>query len=437
VIRNRETLGGTPARDLALDCIAAGIEAADPEQAVRDQVALDGDELRVDGTAHDLTAYDDVLVVGAGKAVVGVARGLETVLGDRLSGGVVVSDTPADLSTVEVLQGDHPIPSERSVTAAERVRMIAELADGRTLLLAAVTGGGSALLSLPAEGVALEDLQATTEALLDAGSDIEGVNAVRKHLSAVKGGRLARAAAPATTSVLLVSDVVGDDPAVVASGPFAPDPTAYADALAACEGIVVPATVRDRLERGAAGDLAETPGPGDDAFDRVSTHVLASGETALDAARETAEAEGYNAVVLDATATGEARDSAADHLDAARDVLAGEAPVMPPAVLLTGGELTVTVAGDGEGGPNQEFCLAAALDCPAGVTVAAVDTDGRDGSTDAAGALVDDGTVDGVAAAEVALADNDAYPFLADREALVRTGPTGTNVNDLRVVVVW
>jgi hydroxypyruvate reductase len=253
----------------------------------------------------------------------------------------------------------------------------------------------------------------------------------------VKGGRLAELAAPATVHALLVSDVAGDDPAVVASGPFAPDRTTYADALAACEGVDVPASVRDHLERGAAGELPETPNPGAPCFERVSTHVVASGETALEAAGEAAASAGYNPLVLEPEATGEARESAADHLDAASKVPTGEAPVMPPAVLLTGGELTVTVRGGGTGGPNQEFCLAAALDCPGEVTVAAVDTDGRDGSTDAAGAIVDAATVSDPAAARAALEDNDAYTYLDGCDALIRTGRTGTNVNDLRVVVVW
>ncbi|MFB6172565.1 MAG: glycerate kinase [Haloarculaceae archaeon] len=437
MIRDRDALGGSPARDLALDCVEAGVRAADPERAVREALDVEGDRLSIGDATYDLAAYDDVIVVGAGKATVGLARGLEARLGDRLSGGIVVSDAPADLDRIEVLVGDHPVPSERGVAAAERVRTFVELADERTLLFAAFTGGGSALFTHPAADLSLADLRATTDALLRSGASIDAVNAVRKHLSAVKGGRLAAAADGATVVGLLVSDVVGDDPSVIASGPVAPDPTTYRDALDAVASLSVPDAVHEHLERGAAGEYPETPAPGDAAFDRVRTHVLASGETALAAASEVAEREGYHATVLDPAVTGEARESAADHLDAARRVLAGEAPVTPPAVLLTGGELTVTVDGDGEGGPNQEFCLAAALDCPGGVTVAAVDTDGRDGSTDAAGAIVDADTVTDRAAAEAALAANDAFSFLDARDALVRTGRTGTNVNDLRVVVVW
>lgn len=437
MIQNRNALAKSPARELAVDCLEAGVQAANPERAVRKTVGLEGDQLSVAGERYDLAAYDNVLIVGAGKGAVGLASGLEAVLGPRLSGGVVVSDEAADLDRVEVLIGDHPVPSERGMAAAERVRMLVDLADDRTLLLAAFTGGGSALLAHPVEGVPLVALRETTEALLRSGADIDEINAVRKHLSAVKGGRLAAAAEDATVVCLLVSDVVGDDPAVVASGPFAPDPTTYDDALAALGDLSVPDVVRAHLKRGVTGDLPETPKPGDRAFDRVTTHVLATGEAALEAAGEVAAAEGFHPHVLEPAATGEARESAANHLDAARQVLAGQAPVTPPTVLLTGGELTVTVTGDGVGGPNQEFCLAAALDCPGGVTVAAVDTDGRDGDTDAAGALVDADTVDDREAAGAALADNDAYPYLDEQEALIWTGRTGTNVNDLRVVVVW
>lgn len=436
MIRNRAELATTPDRATALDCLAAGIAAADPERAVRERVSLDGDRLEVAGETLDLDAFEEVIVVGAGKAVVGLARGLEAVLEGRLSGGIVVADQAADLDRVTVAVGDHPVPTERGVAAAERLAGVVDDASEDTLILAGITGGGSSLLSVPATGVTLADLRATTEALLGAGRDVAAINAVRKHLSALTGGRLAVRAAPAKVRCLLVSDVVGDDPGVIASGPFSPDPTTYGEALAACEDLAVPRPVRDYLARGAAGELPETPEHGHDAFDRVNTAVLVNGETAIDAAAEAARAAGAAVTVLDRAATGEARDAAERHLAAARRIRRGEGEVTPPAAMLSGGELTVTVRGGGEGGPNQEFCLAAALRCPAGVTVAAVDTDGLDGSTDAAGAIVDETTVDDDELARAALVDNDARPYLDKRNALVRTGRTGTNVNDLRVVIV-
>jgi hydroxypyruvate reductase len=264
------------------------------------------------------------------------------------------------------------------------------------------------------------------------------MNAVRKHLSAVKGGLLARAAHPATVVSLVFSDVVGDDLDVIASGPTVPDTSTFADALDVLDryGVAVPDAVEDRLERGAAGDLPETPDPGDPAFDRTTAHVLADNFTALSAARDAAEAAGFDALVLSSRVRGEAREAAKVHAGIAEECAATGNPVEPPAVLLSGGETTVTVRGSGRGGRNQEFALSAALELATDVVVASVDTDGIDGSTDAAGALVDASTVEDPGAARRALADNDAFGYLDDRGATVYTGRTGTNVNDLRALVV-
>jgi hydroxypyruvate reductase len=270
-------------------------------------------------------------------------------------------------------------------------------------------------------------MRETTEALLDSGAPIEDVNTVRAALSEVKGGGLARAAAPATVVTLLLSDVVGDDPAVVASGPTVPADATAADARAvlARHGVDVPDVVHEALRGdGTANAPAVDP----------DVHVLASGRTAVAAARDAAPAE-YAAVVLSSRFRGEASELGVVHAAIAEEVRAAGDPVSSPAVVVSGGEATVTVRGGGRGGPNQECALAAAAERPDCAFVA-VDTDGLDGSTDAAGALVDGETVADPAAARAALADNDAYPFLDERGALLRTGPTGTNVNDLRVLVV-
>jgi hydroxypyruvate reductase len=450
--------------------VDAGVDAARPERVVADRLRVDDDGLVVTdaaGVAHryDLAAHDRVLVVGGGKAAAGLVRGLHDLLGDRIDEGAVVvpADDAATVGPVRLLPGDHPTPSERGADSTREVLSLAASATADDLVLAVVTGGGSALLAAPAEGVSLPDLAATTDALLAAGADIAELNAVRKHCSAVKGGGLARAAAPATVAGLVVSDVVGDDLGVVASGPTAPDATTYDDALAVLDRYdrAVPDGVRDHLARGAAGEVAETARADDPAFDRCRTHVLANGRTALRAAAERAQVEGVEATTLTAFLDGEARETGRTLAAVAREVATGEGPATPPAVLLAGGETTVTVAGDGTGGPNQELALAAALsfgawaggtgatgtakregdgdgrDGPLPVALAAVDTDGLDGSTDAAGALVDATTVGGDReAAREALAANDALPFLDARTALVETGPTGTNVNDLVVVVV-
>ena len=439
MIRDREGLATTPARETALACVEAGVEAAHPRRVVADAVRLEGDVLHVADASFDLAGVERVLVLGGGKASGTVAAALEAVLGDRLTGGAVVCPDPVETERVAVHVGDHPVPSERSVAGTRRVLELADGADGATLVLAAVTGGGSALLCAPAEGVSLEDLRAVTDDLLASGASIHEINAVRKHLSAVKGGGLARAAAPARVVGLLFSDVVGDDLDVIASGPTAPDASTFREARAVLDryGLKPPAAVAERLRAGEAGELAETPRAGDPAFDRVTNHVLAGGRTALAAAREAAADRGYATLLLSSRVRGEAREAAKTLVAVGEEALESGEPVAPPAVVLAGGECTVTVTGDGRGGPNQEFALSAALELTdAGVALACVDTDGRDGATDAAGALVDATTVDDPAAARAALADNDAAPYLGARGALVVTGPTGTNVNDLRVLVV-
>jgi hydroxypyruvate reductase len=450
----------TPARATALACVRAGIAAAHPDRVVADAVGLDGDRLRVGDATHDLGDYDEVLVLGGGKAAGAVATALERTLGDRVDGGAVVTVDPGDADgasgsaspssagsegpeRVERHYGSHPVPDERGLAGAERVRDLAAAADERTLVLAAVTGGGSALLPAPAGDVSLANLRETTEALLGAGADIEEINAVRAHLSTLKGGGLAGAAAPATVVGLVLSDVVGDDLAVIASGPTAPDPSTFDDAIAVLDryGVDPPTPVRRRLERGRDGEVPETPGPNDPAFDRVENHVVGSAYTALDAARAAARERGYDTCLLSSRVRGEAREAARTHAAIAVESASTGDPVSPPAVVLAGGECTVTVTGGGEGGPNLEFALSAGVDLAADgvgerVALAAVDTDGRDGGTAAAGGLVDGTTVEDAAAARDALADNDALPALAERDAVLHTGPTGTNVNDLRVAVV-
>ena len=433
----------TERHETALACLRAGIEAAHPERVLESTVRVDDGRLHVSDAVYDLAGFDRVVVVGGGKAAAGVAAALERVLGDRIDAGAVVTYDPGEGERIDHLPGDHPVPSERGVESTRRVVGLLGDATDRTLVLAVVTGGASALLPAPADGVSLGDLQRTTERLLDSGAEIAEINAVRKHLSTLKGGGLARAAAPATVVSLVFSDVVGNDLGVIASGPTVPDGTTYADALAVLDryGLSVPEPVRDRLERGAAGDLAETPKPGDPAFDRVDTHVLADGFTAVDAARAEAESRGYDPCVLSSRIRGEAREAAKNHVAVGEEVLATGNPAEPPAVVLSGGETTVTVRGDGVGGPNLEYALSAAVEL-AGETraaLASVDTDGKDGGTDVAGAVVDGTTLDGRerrAAAREALARNDALGLLDEYDCVIRTGPTGTNVNDLRVLVV-
>ncbi len=438
MIRNEADLSTSPARETALACIAAGIEAANPVRVIGETVAIEGDDLVIHGDRYDLSAFARIIILGGGKASERVVTALEELLGDRLAGGAVVTPDPGKDGIVERMHGDHPVPSERGVKATERLLSLADGADEGTLVLAPITGGGSALMPAPAATISLDSLQSVTEALLRSGADIGEINAVRKHLSAIKGGGLARRSSPATVVGLVFSDVVGNDISVIASGPTAPDPTTFADAIDVLDryDLSPPSAVVDRLQDGAAGAIDETPGPDDPVFDRVTNYVLADGFTALSSARDVAEERGYQAMILASGVRGEAREAAKTHVAVAEECQASENPIAPPAVLLTGGETTVTVRGDGRGGPNQEFALSAALHQTKPVTVASVDTDGLDGSTDAAGGIIDARTIDDVERARAALVDNDAYPYLEDRNGLVITGGTGTNVNDLRVMVI-
>ncbi|MFC7166585.1 glycerate kinase type-2 family protein [Halospeciosus flavus] len=456
MIQNRDELVDSPVHELALDCVEAGISAARPDVVVREHVTLDGDTLDVAGETFDLGDYDEVVVLGGGNAAAHVAAALEAVLGDRLADGVVVTDDPVETDVVEVLPGDHPVPSERGVDSTERLLDAARRTDDETLVLAVVTGGGSALMAAPAPGISLADLQETTDALLASGATIHEVNAVRKHLSAVKGGQLARTLAPARVATLVFSDVVGNDLDVIASGPTVPDTSTFRDALDVLDDydVEVPEAVRERLELGARGEHDETPGersapeprvapldetPGEDdpIFERVSTHVLADGLTALEAAADVAAEAGYDPLILSSRVRGEAREAAKTHVAVAEECAGTGLPTYPPVAVVAGGETTVTVRGEGgEGGPNQEFAVSAGLELSEELGVlASVDTDGIDGATDAAGALVD-GPFDDRRAARNALKENDVYPFLADEGALVETGATGTNVNDLRIFLV-
>ncbi|WEL22146.1 DUF4147 domain-containing protein [Halorhabdus sp. BNX81] len=438
MIDDRDRLAATPAHDVALSCIEAGIEAATPKAVLREALSVEGGVLTVAGSEYDLGAYDSVVVLGGGKAADVVTRELERHLEDYLDRGLVVSTKPVATDTVETVAGSHPIPDTDSLEGARRVFQRAKGLGEGTLVLAPITGGGSALLALPAGEITLVDLQATTEELVESGASIREINAVRKHCSAIKGGGLARAAAPATVVGLLFSDVVGDDPGVIASGPTAPDATTYDDALEILDryDVAVPAVVREHLEAGAAGERAETPAGDSDVLGHVDNHVLADAWTALAAARDAAAKAGYEPLVLSSRIRGEATEAALSGLAIAEECAATGTPVEPPAVLLSGGETTVTVMGNGDGGPNLEFALRVAVEQPETVVCASVDTDGADGGTEVAGAIVDGEMLSNPQRGRAALLENDALPALEESGAVIETGPTGTNVNDLRVFVI-
>ncbi|WP_374440613.1 glycerate kinase [Stella sp.] len=381
------------------------------------------------------------IVVGAGKAAASMARAVERHWPGPLEGLVVTRYGHAvPCERIRVVEASHPVPDEAGTRAAAEILAMVRGLGSDDLVLCLASGGGSALLGLPAAGITLADKRALTGDLLRSGATIGEINTVRKHLSAIKGGRLAQAAAPARLVTLAISDVPNDDPAVIASGPTVPDPSTYADARAvlAKYGIVPPPAIAARLEAAAE----ETPKPGDPVFANSSFTLIATPQMALDAAAERARAAGVTPIVLGDAIEGEARDVALVHAAIARQVQRRGQPLPAPAVLLSGGETTVTVRGRGRGGRNAEFllALAVALDGQPGIHALAGDTDGIDGTEDNAGAVLrPDSVARGRAAgieARAALADNDGYGFFAALGDLVRTGPTLTNVNDFRAILV-
>jgi glycerate 2-kinase len=435
----------THLREHARIILDAAIAAADARAAVVRALALDGERLTVAGTEEiDLAAIDRVLVIGAGKAAIAMARGALEVLGERIAQGTITTKDGhgADLPRMDVWEAAHPVPDTRGMAGAAEALRLARAAGPRDLVLCLLSGGASALWPAPVPGVSLTELKSVTDGLLRSGATIHEINTVRKHLSRIGGGWLAVAAAPARVVTLAVSDVVGGALEVIASGPTVADSTTYEDALEVLQarGVSAPSAVRAHLQAGDAGERAETPKPGDAAFERASAHVVAGNRDALQGAARQAERLGYRARIVADDVEGEAR-SVGEQIALLAMNARAERPDAPLALLL-GGETTVTVQGSGRGGRNQELALALAVELEgvAGVLAASIGTDGTDGPTDAAGAFADGGTTArGHAAgldARDALRRNDAYPFLHAAGDLIVTGPTGTNVNDVILVLV-
>lgn len=435
------------ARGRYLSIMAAALGAVDPYHAVRARLHRTDHELWIDGQRYDLNHFRRILVVGAGKAGAPMTRAVEAVLGAAISAGLVVVKTghTAPTTHIELVEAAHPIPNQAGLDAGRRILALLESASADDLVLVLLSGGGSALLEAPA-GLTLADLQATTDALLACGATINEINCMRKHLSLVKGGQLARAASPATLVTLVLSDVVGSPLDVIASGPTVPDLSTWADAWAVVTRYDLaqrlPAAALARLQAGVRGELPDTPKPDDPIFADVHTVIVGDNRGAATAGCQRAAELGYHPLLLTTFVEGEAREVAKVAAALAKEVRSSGRPVAPPACLILGGETTVTLgAQPGHGGRNQELALAAALalEGVSGVIVAALATDGTDGPTDSAGGLIDGETVArGRAAgldAELALRRHDAYPYLRAAGDLLLTGPTQTNVNDL--IFVW
>ncbi len=434
----------------------AALDAVDSGLLMKRRVKLEGNRLvvAVDAARHEVDpgAFNRIIVLGAGKASARMAMALEDILGERISGGLVSVKYGhgAPLKRIEVVEAGHPVPDAKGEEAARRIARLAESAGELTLVLNIISGGGSALLPAPAEGLTLAEKQEITGLLLASGADIHEINCVRKHLSRLKGGRFLRLLAPARCLNFILSDVLGDRLDTIASGLTAPDATTFADALAVIERYGLrgraPVAALKVLEDGAAGRLQDTLKPGDPAALPSTNIVLGSNRTAVLAAREQARKLGYNALALTSSLSGEAREAAKVLYGIARDVRDHGLLVKAPACIVAGGETTVTLRGSGKGGRNQELALAFLGELARdgrrgeGIHLLSAATDGSDGPTDAAGAFASaavlaqaDGTGLSIAAS---LADNDSHRFFEITGQLLKTGPTMTNVCDLQIMLV-
>ena len=424
----------------------AALAAVAPDRAVRNALRLDGSLLHCDDTTYDLDDFKRIIILGAGKGAAPMAGELESLLGDRITDGLICVKYghALPLTKVRTVEAAHPVPDAAGEKAAHALLDMASKATADDLILCVITGGTSALTPAPADGISLEDVQQTTRLLMNTKTSIHEMNTVRKHLSLFSGGQFACAAQPATMLTLIVSDVVGDDLGSIASGPTSPDQTTFAEAHAVIErtGLLhfIPEEVRQRLESGMAGDITETPKPGDDAFAHVQNVIVASNHMALDAAMRKAEEMGYDARIISEEIVGEARVEATSLATLAGTV--ANAPHNKHVCLITGGETVVKVLGEGEGGRNQEMALAFAMAARGDKRIHALfaGTDGTDGPTDAAGGYALPGTLARAKKAgldpQAYLDNNDAYRFLRGTGDLLITGPTRTNVMDISIILV-
>ncbi len=436
-------------RERALAMLSAALASVDPVVAIRRYLSLEGDCLYVSGRAYDLSRFRHIYMVGAGKASGAMAQALEEILGERLTSGLVNVKYGylAPAQRVRFQEAGHPLPDEAGLSATGRIVDLLCETDEDDLVICLISGGGSALLTSPQEGISLEEVQRLTETLLRCGSSINEINAVRKHISQVKGGRLARLAYPASLIALILSDVVGDPLDMIASGPTVPDSTTYAEAWQVLERYElveeIPPTIVRHLELGKAGQIEETPKEGDPVFERTYSLIIGNNRQAALAAVEKAQELEFNASLLTTYLEGEAREVAKVLAALAKEVARYGEPVARPACLVLGGETTVTVKGDGLGGRNQEMALAAALAIEGmeDVLILCAATDGSDGPTDAAGAIAEGDTVARARQlgldARAYLANNDSYHFFQALDDLIVTGPTNTNVNDLAMVFLF
>lgn len=451
----RPAPGDAALRTAAKAIFMAGLDSVRAEKAVPASIRIEktrgsghpGERLKIGKRRYKLRPGGRLIVTGAGKASAHMARAAERILGRRIGGGIVVTQRghAVPCRRVEILEANHPVPDPAGIKASEKIGRLLDEAGEDDLVLCLLSGGGSALLPAPAEGISLKDKRVTTDALLKAGAPIEALNCVRKHLSRLKGGRLALRAHPARLVTLAISDVVGDPFDVIASGPTCGDPTTFADARRELKhyGVwnAIPANVRKHIESGVAGLIADTPEPSDPVFSRVHNFIVANNATALSVAAAEARRRGFKPLILTRRMQGEAREVGKFLAGIATGIRAEGTPARPPACILLGGETTVTVKGSGLGGRCQEIALSFLnnINNETNLCLLAAGTDGKDGPTPSAGAIADARSLQitkkqGIDPGSF-LSENNSHEFFGCHGELISTGPTGTNVMDIVVML--
>ena len=440
-------------RSEAEEIFKSAVKAVDPYDAVKRFVRVEDNSLILsvkDQTMVklDLMKYDRISIVGGGKATAPMAMAIEDLFGEKIHQGLinVKYGFTQPLTITKTIEANHPLPDQNGVKGTRKILDFLQSAGEKDLIFSLISGGGSALLPQPVGKISLSEKQELTSSLLACGASIDEINTVRKHISSSKGGQMARAAYPATTVNLMLSDVVGDKMDVIASGPFTPDSSTFKEVIEIFNKYDledIPTTIREHIMAGLEGQIPETPKANDPVFEPVFNIIVGSNILALEAASEKAQAFGYETLILSSAVEGETREVALVHSAIAKEIVRTGRPIPPPACIISGGETTVTIRGKGLGGRNQEFGLAAAMDLvdlPPRVVILSGGTDGNDGPTDAAGAVVDPFTLkrgeDMSMKAADFLNDNDAYHFFEKTKDLLMTGPTNTNVMDVRLVLV-
>lgn len=429
------------------------LSAVDPSKIVKERIRIERDRLsiKMQGDSEkifDLKAFHKILLVGTGKASSSMARAIEELFGDRMTKGVIITKYGhlLPLKQTQTIEAGHPIPDRKGYEGARKIQRMLKESGPNDLVIFLLSGGGSALLPFPAAGIELKEKQEVTQLLLDSGADIKEINTVRKHISRMKGGRVAEWAYPSTVIALILSDVVGDQLDVIGSGPTVPDPSTFEEAWEILKkyGLLneIAPSIRKHLQSGREGKVEETPKPGEAVFEKVSNILIGSNILALREAKKEAESLGFNTLILSSSIEGETREASRFHTAVAKEVISSGNPIPRPACILSGGETTVTIKGKGLGGRNQEFVLAGALEISGveKVVLLSGGTDGTDGPTDASGALADHTTVHRAETMglnpRAHLENNDAYPFFQKLGDLLITGPTHTNVMDVRIILV-